>query len=55
VWGIFWNRVAWAGRTELRFNAPERDLDRLLADAERALELSEQRDGAMPDTLARAH
>jgi hypothetical protein len=55
VWAIFWNRITWAGRTELRFNAPERDLDRLLADAERALDLSEQRDGAMPDTLARPH
>jgi len=51
----FWNSIAWAGLVELPPDSPERDLDRLLAYAERAVELSERRDGAMLDTLARAH
>jgi WD40 repeat protein/serine/threonine protein kinase len=51
----FWNEVAWRGLTELPVGAPERDLDRILQYAERAVQLSKRADGAVLDTLARAH
>jgi hypothetical protein len=51
----FWNAVAWRGLTELPADSPARDLRQLLAYAQRAVELSQRKDGAVLDTLARAH
>jgi WD40 repeat protein/serine/threonine protein kinase len=50
-----WNQFAWFGLTELAADSPARDLNRLLGYAERAVTLSERKDGAILDTLARAH
>lgn len=52
---IFWNTVAWRGLTEVPTDSPSRDLGLLLRCAKRAVELSERKDGAVLDTLARAH
>jgi serine/threonine protein kinase len=55
-WSAFFlDQVSSMGLAELPPDSPERDLDRLLAYAERAVELSERRNGAMLDTLARVH
>ena len=51
----FWNVLAWRGLTELPADSPARDLKQLLAYAERAVALSERKDGTILDTLARAH
>jgi WD40 repeat protein/serine/threonine protein kinase len=51
----FWNTVAWQGLTEVPTDSPSRDIGLLLLCAERAVELSERKDGAVLDTLARAH
>ena len=51
----FWNELAWSGLTELPPDSPARDLKQLLAYAERAVTLTERKDGAVLDTLARAH
>ena len=50
-----WNALAWSGLTELPADSPQRDLGRLLGYAERAVALSQRKDGAILDTLARAH
>ena len=51
----FWNELAWRGLTELPADSPARDLKQLLAYAERAVALSERKDGFILDNLARAH
>jgi hypothetical protein len=51
----FLNTVAWKGLTEVPAGSPLRDLNLLLQCAERAVELSNETDGAALDTLARAH
>jgi len=51
----FWNQLAWRGLTELPADSPARDLKQLLAYAERAVALTERKDGSVLDTLARAH
>ena len=51
----FWNELAWLGLTELPAESPSRRLEQLLRYAERAVELTERKDGANLDTLARAH
>jgi WD40 repeat protein/serine/threonine protein kinase len=50
-----WNEVAWRGLTELPADSPARDLRQLLGYAQRAVELSQRKDGTILDTLARAH
>jgi hypothetical protein len=51
----FWNTVAWSGLTELPADSPARDLRQLLGYAQRAVELSQRKNGYILDTLARAH
>jgi hypothetical protein len=51
----FWNEVAWRGLTELPADSPARDLRQLLGYSQRAVELSQRKDGTILDTLARAH
>ncbi|MBM4114478.1 MAG: hypothetical protein FJ252_01215, partial [Phycisphaerae bacterium] len=51
----FWNELAWRGLTELPADSPARDLKLLLDYAERAVALTERKDGTILDTLARAH
>jgi hypothetical protein len=47
--------VAWSGLTELPADSPARDLRQLLGYAQRAVELSQRKNGYILDTLARAH
>jgi WD40 repeat protein/serine/threonine protein kinase len=51
----FWNGIAWAGLTQLPAGSPGRDLARLQRYSERAVALSDHKDGDALDTLARAH
>jgi hypothetical protein len=51
----FLNLIAWRGLTELPADSPGRDLKQLLDCAERAVVLSDRREGFILDTLARAH
>jgi hypothetical protein len=51
----FWDRVCRSGLTELPADSPARDLRQLLGYAQRAVELSQRKNGYILDTLARAH
>jgi hypothetical protein len=51
----FWDRVSRSGLTELPADSPARDLRQLLGYSQRAVELSQRKDGTILDTLARAH
>jgi hypothetical protein len=51
----FWDRVCRSGLTELPADSPARDLRQLFGYAQRAVELSQRKNGYILDTLARAH
>ena len=50
-----WNEIAWNGLTAVPAGSSVRDLRRLLAYAERAVDLSKRGEGFILDTLARVH
>ncbi|MBM4111132.1 MAG: hypothetical protein FJ254_07255 [Phycisphaerae bacterium] len=52
---LFWNELVWRGLTEVPVDSPARDLKQLLNFAQRAVALTQRKDGAILDTLASVH